>query len=196
MNFANEKKQALLKIMDGDKSKKGSVDEEIRELIDLINQNDDYYTTSSCAGRIMLLSYGSSGKKHDVDWILSSHSLVDFNMIKESLDVLPKETVWFRMEPPILHICAKNMDAAEVLLKAANDAGFRRSCLLSFKKRIICEIMFPEKMDVPVSENNEMLVTDDYVKKLIEHANSRLSESRKKLKKLEEMFSSLNQENK
>ncbi|KEP67670.1 UNVERIFIED_CONTAM: hypothetical protein HHA_227400 [Hammondia hammondi] len=38
-----------------DKSKKGSVDEEIRPLLDAINKLKNFYTSSSCAGRILLV---------------------------------------------------------------------------------------------------------------------------------------------
>lgn len=39
-----------------DFSRKGSVDEPIRELVELINSQDQYFTTSSCSGRIIVLS--------------------------------------------------------------------------------------------------------------------------------------------
>ncbi|EPT27229.1 hypothetical protein TGME49_227400 [Toxoplasma gondii ME49] len=38
-----------------DRSKKGSVDEEIRPLLDAINKLKNFYTSSSCAGRILLV---------------------------------------------------------------------------------------------------------------------------------------------
>ncbi|CBZ54144.1 conserved hypothetical protein [Neospora caninum Liverpool] len=38
-----------------DKSKKGSVDEEIRPLLDAVNSLKNFYTASSCAGRVLLV---------------------------------------------------------------------------------------------------------------------------------------------
>lgn len=43
-----------------DASLKGSVDESIRNLIDLINASDEYVTTSSCSGRVAVFLDGSS----------------------------------------------------------------------------------------------------------------------------------------
>ena len=83
-------------------------------------------------------------KKHEAEWLFSSHEIIKLEDLV--LDKLPEETVWFRVEPPILHICVKDMDAAAKLLKQANELGFRRSALLSFKKRIIVEILFLEKI--------------------------------------------------
>lgn len=38
-----------------DLSRKGSVDEDVVELVQLLNGREQYFTTSSCAGRILLL---------------------------------------------------------------------------------------------------------------------------------------------
>ncbi len=183
MNFDNEKKQALHKL---DKSKKGHIDEQIRSLIEIINQHPDYYSTSSCAGRIML--FIPAKKKMDAVWLFTSHKPIKISDIKPYLDNLPKKTVWCRMEPPIIHIVARNLDSADSLLKIANNAGFRRSCILSMKNRIIIEINIPEKLDAPIAENGELIITKNYLKTLIEHTNSRLEKTRKKLKNLERLF--------
>ncbi len=189
MNFDFQKKQALEKTNKFDNSKKRSIDIQILPLINLINSHPDYYTTSSCAGRIML--FKESNAKNNSEWTFCSHDKIKISQLDEYLAILPKETLFLRMEPPILHISARDMDAAGKLLKFANDAGFRRSCILSFSKRIILEIMIPEKLDAPISEKNRLLVTKDYIKKLVKHANLRLSKSRIKLKKFEKKFTSL-----
>jgi tRNA(Phe) wybutosine-synthesizing methylase Tyw3 len=49
MQFDFDKKQILAK---KDKSSIQGVDSGIRKLVDIINSHNDYYTTSSCAGRI------------------------------------------------------------------------------------------------------------------------------------------------
>jgi tRNA wybutosine-synthesizing protein 3 len=191
MLFDNEKKMCMEKLRTVDKSRIGLVDPQIAPLIDIINSSKDYYTTSSCAGRILLFKESDSGKKKDSGWLLSSHDKVSFKAISEALEALPEENVWFRMEPPIIHICARDMETADSLLKIANDSGFRRSALLSFKKRIVIEIMIPEKMDAPIAQEGKLIVDTAYLKTLIKYANLRLKKSREKLKKFERVFTSL-----
>ncbi len=186
MNFVNEKKQALEKLVRFDNSKKGFIDKDILELVTLINKHQDYYTTSSCAGRIMLIK--PSKLKHEANWIYSSHDPADLNDLLKALEDIPKGIVWLRMEPPILHVACRNMEAAADLLKKANAAGFRRPSVLSFEKRIIVEIMMPYKMDVPITKNRTLLADKEFLLFLIEQANLKLKNSRKKLRKLEEEF--------
>ena len=184
MNFDNEKKQALAKL---DKSKKGHIDEQIIPLINAINNHPDFYSTSSCAGRILLII--PRKKKYDAKWLFFSHEPISYEELRPYLEDLPEETVWFRMEPPIIHICAKNLDAADELLKKANESGFRRSGIISFNKRVIIDIMIPEKLDAPISVNAKLIADNNYLKVLIKHANTRLKKTRNKLKKLEQLFS-------
>jgi len=51
-NFSKRKKDVLSKI---DKSSKGGFDEKIVKLCEKINRLDNYYTTSSCAGRVVIM---------------------------------------------------------------------------------------------------------------------------------------------
>lgn len=51
--FDKQKAQSLEGI---DHSKKGSFDAPIHDLIVLINTNNDFFTTSSCSGRILIFT--------------------------------------------------------------------------------------------------------------------------------------------
>ena len=51
-HFSTEKARVLSKV---DLSRKGSVDEPIAELVSYINALEDFYTTSSCSGRLAVL---------------------------------------------------------------------------------------------------------------------------------------------
>ena len=50
-----------------DRSPKGSVDERIRPLVDLINSHPDYVTLSSCSGRVALFDPGDAAVDDDGD---------------------------------------------------------------------------------------------------------------------------------
>lgn len=50
--FSQWKKQCVNKL---DLSKKGSVDEDIEHVVSLINSCEEFFTTSSCSGRVILI---------------------------------------------------------------------------------------------------------------------------------------------
>ena len=53
IDFDNQKTKSLSGI---DKSRKSGVDKAIINLIDFINESEDFFTTSSCSGRLAVIS--------------------------------------------------------------------------------------------------------------------------------------------
>ncbi|NTV23513.1 MAG: hypothetical protein HGA85_04020 [Nanoarchaeota archaeon] len=184
MPFDHDKKMCLEKLATIDKSRKGDVDEAILPLVKTINSTRDFYTTSSCAGRIQVLTDSEGKKKNEVAWLFSSHDMVDVKVLKEALVSLPEETVWFRVEAPIIHLAARDLDGASRMLKLANEAGIRRTAIISFGKKVILELMVPEKMDTLLAKDGKLLVDDNYLAELVSAANNKLERSRKGIKKL------------
>jgi|SRR3989344_2420123 len=175
MNFATEKKNFLTK---KDKSTKASIDEDIKDLLDSINKNPDYYTTSSCSGRIVLLN--TEDKKRST-WLFVSH---------EPIKELPiQEKSYFLQEPIILHIACRNLEAAKKLLQIANEIGLGKSGIISLEK-IIVELKGTERIETIVTPD----LPEDYLTLLIEEANRKLQRTKEKIKKLKEKLSPLSKQ--
>ena len=184
MDFGKEKKEFLNK---KDKSRKKKIDIKIKKLVDRINSLDDFYTTSSCSGRILLIAQHKSGRKDKAKWMFSSHDKVDFEKVypKKVLKNLPKEDVWLRVEPAILHVACKSQNNAISLLNLARNIGFRRSGIISIgKNRLVLELVSTEKIDALVSKNGKLLIDSDYFKVLIREGNNKLERTWKKINRL------------
>lgn len=179
MDFEKEKKDFLIK---KDKSKKGIIDKEIKNLIDYINSLDNYYTTSSCSGRILLL-VKKSDKKQDASFLFSSHSKVNFIQIKNKLKKISKYPIYFKQEPAIFHVCCKTIEDAQKLVDIARFVGFKRTGIQSTRKKINVEIGSSEIIDAIIAENGKLLVTDDYLKILVREANKKLKKNKEKIKR-------------
>lgn len=80
-HFAKEKSDFLGK---KDKSRKGSIDKGVIKIINALNSKKDYYTTSSCSGRIVLLEM-KFRKKNECRWIFMRHDKVTLNDINNAL---------------------------------------------------------------------------------------------------------------
>jgi tRNA wybutosine-synthesizing protein 3 len=182
-DFDLQKRLCLDKLYKPDKSRKGDVDKPIISMIDYINSLNDYYTTSSCSGRIYLLT--EADKKPDVKWLYVSHEKVAVKRIIDVLKELPKQRVWLRQENMILHVACRTIDDANKMLKIARDIGFRRSGIIADSNIIIVEICSTEKMDLPVADKGKLLVNKKYVKFIVKIANEKFLKGREKLKKLE-----------
>lgn len=182
MNFEKEKKEFLAK---KDKSKKGSIDNKIKKLADKINSLDDFYTTSSCSGRILLSAIPPSNKKNKVQYLFCSHKKIEFNQIKDIIiKKLSKNDVWFRVDPVILHIACKNINSAKKFLNTARDIGFRRSGIISIGSRIIMELISTEKIDTIIGKNGKLLIDEGYFKVLVKEGNKKLENTWRKIGKL------------
>jgi len=182
MNFHKEKNQFLRK---KDKSRKGNIDTNIKKLVDKINSLDDFFTTSSCSGRILLLMRHSSGRKDKSKWIFSTHNKTSFKEIKNSIHRLPKEDIWFKMEPTILHVACKNIETAKNFLNLARDIGFRRSGIISIgKNRFVLELISTENINTIISKNGKLLINEIYFKILINEGNRKLERTWEKINKL------------
>lgn len=184
MCFQKEKKEFLGK---NDKSKKGGIDLKIKKLTAKINSLDDFFTTSSCSGRILLSAIPSSNKKNEVKYLFCSHQKIQFNAIKNIIKSkkLPKDDVWFMVQPVILHIACENINSARKLLNIARDIGFRRSGIISFgKNRVTMELISTEKIEAIVSKNGKLVIDDDYFKILVKEGNKKLEKTWEKIGKL------------
>ena len=188
MDFDAQKRTYLagLASEEKDRSKKGSVDAEIMPLLDAINRQPDFYTTSSCAGRIDLFREPASGKKHEGEWLYVTHDEAAFSELSAALKTLPAETVWFRMEGAILHVCCRDLVAANRFLQACKETGWKHSGITGTERRIIVEATTSERIDVPLSKDGVLFVSERFVAYLVKEANNKLRKTREKMARLEE----------
>lgn len=151
-NFPNNKKTFLSKL---DKSKKGHLDEKIIPLISIINHNPNYYTTSSCSGRVYL--WKGTGRKNELKWLKMSHDLIkeDFFELKDKSGL-----IWLRLEDFILHVCCKDLSSANRLLEKARTI-YKKSCLLSVSSKIIVEVRGSEFIEMPLYLDDRLLYSGD-----------------------------------
>ncbi|MEM1896037.1 MAG: hypothetical protein QXR54_02575, partial [Nanopusillaceae archaeon] len=167
--------------------KLNKVDKEILHVINLINSSNDYFTTSSCAGRIVLIKVPNDLKKQKDVFIFKSHQIVKFedifNVLKKTYALF--DNIWFKQEPFIIHVSCRNLRKAIEILKISSKIGLKHSGIISLKKsRVIIEIIGNEKIETILSKNKKIIVSEEYLENLIEEANKKLLRDRTYLGKL------------
>jgi len=179
--FQQRKEEVLAKL---DKSSKGSWDRHILKLCEKINKSPDYYTTSSCSGRILVMV--DQEKKRKGLFLKISHELVGKDFF-DNLN-LAKSNVKFKFEPAILHVVCRNLETAEALMKIGQKAGWKKFGAISFGKNIVIEFAGSEKLEFPLALHGELLVDKIFLKLILERSNSILKKGWTRLERFELAF--------
>jgi len=171
--FEREKRDFLGK---KDKSRKKSIDERILPLIKTINESKDYFTTSSCSGRIIILI--PKKKKQETKWLFVSHE-----KISKGLERFMGKNVWFKCEGPILHIRCRDINAAERIVKLFRMIGWKKTGIIGIKPKIMVEAATPFYISFPFQE-----LSKGYIEIIIEKSNNMLEKGWELIEKARKIF--------
>ncbi len=182
-----EFKRKKLEILERAKEK-GEVDEDIIPLLDTINSFDCFVTTSSCSGRIVVLDVPKIGDKLNAKFLGKWHRTVDWKEVAKALEK-STSTTWLISDPPIIHVACRDLECARILMRIANESGFRRCGIISLN-RFVVEITSFEKLEAPLAVNGKIVVDEGYIKLLTDFANEKLLRGKEKLERFKSKLSS------
>jgi len=182
-----EFKRKKLEILERAKEN-GEVDEDIIPLLDTINSFDCFVTTSSCSGRIVVLDVPKIGDKLNAKFLGKWHRTVDWKEVAKALEK-STSTTWLISDPPIIHVACRDLECARILMRIANESGFRRCGIISLN-RFVVEITSFEKLEAPLAVNGKIVVDESYIKLLTDFANEKLLRGKEKLERLKSKLSS------
>lgn len=194
MEFDKRKEAMLasLGLSETDKSPKGSLDTPIIPLINAINSHPSYFTTSSCSGRISILSQPTTTalkpkkKASGGSWLFITHEPADPDSVLNLL--FPSEAnrsdqqseLVFRFEPFILAVECKDLASAQSLVSMAIASGFRESGITSVSKRVIIAIRCAIRLELPLGSNQKIMVSPEYIRYLVAIANEKMEVNQKR----------------
>ncbi len=211
--FSKRKNDVLSKL---DKSFIGGWDEKIKDLCEKINSSEDYYTTSSCSGRIVLMV--DEDKKKPGLFIKVYHDKVGFGELRGELgkimhspsardmDKVDNENssvnnsrkflangdeqanIKFKMEPCILHVACRDLKCAQELFDKAKLAGWKKSGIIASGDRVMLELNSTERLEFPVVCDGKIIVGDGFLKIVVKKVNKKLERSWEKIEKLGKML--------
>lgn len=180
--FEKEKKERLLQLYLPDKSPKGNVDKAVFNLLDTINSKANYYTMSSCSGRSSISNVKDEGK--GLEWLYVTHDEIQSTDTTKIISNLPEGLIYFRYEGLILHVCARSLEDAEKLMILGQNNGCKYSAIISTKKRYVVEFIDMKRIDLPIANNKELLVSKEYIEMLIDEANKKLKQTHSLIERL------------
>lgn len=183
--FQQRKKDVLSK---KDKSHKGKWDKYISKLCEKINVLDNYYTTSSCSGRVVLMI--DQEKKEGGLLINIYHDLISFEQLKKDLDLalMKNKKVKFKMESCALHVACQNLKDAQNLYDKAKLAGWKKSGIIASNNRFVVELTNTDKLEFPIIQDKKILVDDKFLEIVVAEANRKLKRGWERIEKLRELI--------
>ncbi|XP_032420963.1 tRNA wybutosine-synthesizing protein 3 homolog isoform X2 [Xiphophorus hellerii] len=182
--FSRIKTQSLSRL---DLSKKGSVDEDIEHVVSLLNSCEQFFTTSSCSGRIILID-GAAGSsdahKQNCVWLFVSHQKCTCDDLMSGLSRACGDAV-LKFEPFVLHVQCRRLEDAQLLHSVAVNSGFRNSGLTVGKTgKIVSAVRSTHGLEVPLSRHGKLLVDEDYIQFLTQIANQKMEENLRRVQRL------------
>ncbi len=212
--FDSEKKNALEYYNDALQNQK--IDQRVISILNIINAHNDYYTTSSCSGRILLLALAAPGAKNESEIIGKWHDTISSAQVNECiLKWKNYKYLYFLAQSPIFHVVARDLKSALWLRNLGEAAGFKYSSIRSIKPvehdrapnkkhdthnekshelndyldaKITVELLGTERLNMPIGIDNKIYVKDEYLNILVDLANSSISKAHIKVEQLDNIL--------
>ncbi len=180
--FLDAKENALKSLLDA--SDQGEVDEGVLPLLGLINKMDGFYTSSSCAGRIVLLQIPQIGDKREAIFLGIWHRTITPVELQTAATKATTGYLWLLAQAPILHIGAESLPIADRMVKTAVSCGFKNSAIKSIGKKILIELCSTERLDAPIGRDGCLFCDEKYLSMLVEISNEVINRSQNKMSRL------------
>ena len=162
----------------------GRMDEDFIPLCDYVIKTKNYFTSSSCAGRIALIGLGEEETKQESAFYRKWHRTVKESEVLEAVHDFTGAVLWFKQEPLILHLGTNNIENAKKILTLCEKVGIKRAGIKVAKDgKFIAEILGTQNINAPIKEG-KMNVTDDYLKYLVKKGNEKFKKNQELIEKL------------
>jgi len=181
--YFDAKEKALIKLTTA--SVEHKIDDKILPILTILNGMEGYYTSSSCAGRIVLLQIPRIGDKQGAVFLGIWHRIISPGEITTAAANATQGLLWLLAQAPILHIGAQTPQLADTLVKTAVSCGFKNSAMKSTGKKIVIELSSTERLDAPIGRDGRLFCEKEYLHLLTEIANEVIERSQQKLIRFE-----------
>jgi tRNA wybutosine-synthesizing protein 3 len=167
--------------------KMGRMDEDFIPFCDYIKRTKNYFTSSSCAGRIALIGLGEGETKQESAFYRKWHRKVKPKEVLDAIKAFKGKVLWFKQEPIILHLGTNSLDNARKLLVFCEKTGIKRAGIKVAKEgKYIVEMLGTQSINTPIKEG-KMTITKEYVNYLVKKGNEKFEKNQELIKKMEKI---------
>jgi tRNA wybutosine-synthesizing protein 3 len=147
----------------------------------------DYFTTSTCSGRITLMDLEKNEKKREGAFYRKWHRKVKFSEMWKGIEEHAHTgNLWFKQDAFVYVIGMRTLEQAKKIIAVCQKAGIKRYGVHHFEEgKVLMEIFGTHSMSVPLTEGKKRLADKEYVKKILQIANRKWDANEKKRKAFE-----------
>ncbi len=165
---------------------KGEVDRDIIPILDILNSSEEYYTTSSCSGRIVVMQIPRIGDKKNAKFLGKWHQNVSSGEVLNTISSYSEGYLFLLVQSAIIHVVARDLKSAKRLIRIALESGFKYTTIKNIEKNgILVEILSTENLHIPLGENGKLKVSQESIEFFVKMANHTLRRVKNKLSKFE-----------
>ncbi len=163
----------------------GYLDPDIFPLLEAFRTRENAFTQSSCSGRITIIdSIFPWSRKHS-SVIYKNHLETSVDEFKEILAQRQAWRLWLVVQGPIVHVYAKDESEAWEILRIARSVGYKHSAILTKNyKGTLVELRTGIKMVHLLRENQDQIIHDEELKRIVGISLEVLKEGKKKMEEL------------
>ena len=164
-------------------------DGQMLSLCGFIAKTRHFFTSSSCAGRIILLQLPKDENKQQASFHRKWHMAVSEQELWEGIKAKSRGELWFKLDPFILHIGANSMANANRILAGMKKAGVKRGGIIVAKPgKYLIEMQGTQSIAMPVKKGKKILASEQLMHYILQRANKKLEKNYAHLKRLESVF--------
>ena len=118
--------------------KMGRMNEDFIPFCNYIVKTKNYFTSSSCAGRIALIGLNEEEKKQESAFYRKWHRTVKANEVLDAVEKFSGNILYFKQEPLILHLGTNTLENAKKILGQ--------------ETKVVRQVIYKESNDEPKQE--------------------------------------------
>ena len=169
--------------------RRGLVDNDIVDLLNMLNSVDCIVTTSSCSGRIAVFAAPSPGDKRLGGIVRSWHRRIGVDEFYAATSMALNKGykfVWASAQPVILALYTCNEIIAKLVVDIAASAGFKYAFYRRTSNKYYVLILGVERIDIPISIGGKQVIPlgNDNLHIIVDTLNTYLTLAKSKLQRL------------
>lgn len=155
-----------------------------------IEKTKQYFTTSTCSGRITLMDLNEDESKKENVFYRKWHRRVTFNEVWKAIEGYGKKgNVWLRQDAFVYVIGTNTWENGKKIIAACQEAGVKRYGIHHFEEdKIMMEIFGTQNMSIPVIVKGKLISEKKSVQEYVKIANRKWKRNEEKRKTFEKVL--------